>query len=73
MVTIIYFIIYLSNLFCIICINSTNNFFVSNIFKKIIPIEHFNKIIGKKYNLNIKIIQSKNITNEFHVNTSLIY
>ena len=70
MVTIVYFIIYLLNLFCIICINSRNNFFISTIFKKIIPIEHLNKI-KEKYNLNIQVLQGKNIINEFHINTSL--
>ena len=70
MVTIIYFIIYLSNLFCIICINSRKNFFISTILKKIIPVEHFNKI-EEKYNLNIQVFQDKNITKEFHINTSL--
>lgn len=70
MVTIIYFIIYLSNLFCIICINSRNNFFISAILEKILPIEHLNKI-KEKYNLNIQVIKGKIITNEFRINTSL--
>ena len=71
MVTIIYFIIYLSNLFCIICINSRNNFFITKILNKIIPTEHLNKI-KEKYHINIQIFQGINITNEFHINTSYI-
>ena len=66
MVTLIYFIMCLSN---IIYINSQNELLISNFLRKIIPNDIYNKI-KRNYNLNIQIIENKNITHEFLINTS---
>ena len=68
MVILIYFIIYLSN---IICINSQNILLISNFLRKIIPNDKYNKI-KNKYNANIQILENKNISYEFLINTSYI-
>jgi hypothetical protein len=71
MVTLFYFIIYISNIIGLNCINSQNNFFISRIFQLLIPHNKYEKIL-KKYNINIQIIENKNITNEILINTSYI-
>ena len=71
MVTLFYFFIYISNIIGLNCINSQNNFFISRIFQLLIPHNKYEKIL-KKYNINIQIIENKNITNEILINTSYI-
>ena len=69
MVALIYFIIYLSNIICIICLNSHNDSFINGILKRFIPNNKYQKILTN-YNINIQIIENKNITNEFLINTT---
>lgn len=71
MVALIYFLIYLSNIICIICINTQSDFFITKIIKRFISPNNFKKI-QIKYNANIQIIENKNITNEFFINTTYI-
>lgn len=71
MVPLIYFIIYLSNIICIICINNQNNSFITILIQKLFPQRKYNKLV-KKYNINIQITENKKVTNEFFVNTSYI-
>jgi len=71
MVTLFYFSIYISNIIGLVCINAQNNLFISRIFQLFIPHNKYEKIL-KKYNINIQIIENKNIINEFLINTSYI-
>ena len=68
MILLLFLIINISN---IIFINSQNETFISELLRKIIPKNNYQKII-RKYNINIQIIENKVITNEFFVNTSYI-
>ena len=68
MIFLFFFIINISN---IIFINSRNETFISELLRRIVPINNYQKLI-RKYNINIQIIEDKNITNEFFVNTSYI-
>ena len=63
----IYFIVFLSNIFLI----NTQNLFSSNIFIKTLYKHKFQRF-NKQYNISIKIILDKNITNEFFINSTYI-
>ena len=54
MATILFFIIYLSNIICIICFNANNNFFASSILKKVLPSKNYKKLF-RDYNINIQL------------------
>ena len=67
MATLIFFIIYLIN---INIINSQNEF-ISKLYPKIFSKNKYQKL-NKKYNVNIQIIEDRQITHEFLINTSYI-
>ena len=67
MVTLFYFFIYLIN---INIINSQNEF-ISKLYPKLFSKNKYQKL-NNKYNVNIKIIEDKNIAHEFLINTSYI-
>ena len=70
MAAILYIIIYISNLLCILCINTQNDFFISPFLKRILPSSQYEKFFID-YNINIQL-KDKNIEKEFLINTSYI-
>lgn len=70
MAAILYFIIYISNLICIFCFNTQNDFFISPILKKFLPLSQYEKFFTD-YNINIQL-KKDNIEKEFLINTSYI-
>ena len=71
MVTIIFFIIYLSNIICIICINVRNKFLATPIIKKFLQNDKYEKLFID-YNINIQLKNNNNIEREFLINTPYI-
>ena len=69
MATILFFIIYLSNIICIICFNANNNFFASSILKKVLPSKNYKKLF-RDYNINIQLTRDQNIVKEYFINTT---
>ena len=69
MATILFFIIYLSNIICIICINTRNNFFAASIFKKFLPNAQYEKLL-LSYNINIQLKRGYKIEKEYFINTT---
>ena len=70
MAAILYIIIYISNLLCILCINTQNDFFIGPFLKRILPSSQYEKFFID-YNINIQL-RDKNIEKEFLINTSYI-
>ena len=70
MAAILYIIIYISNLLCILCINTQNDFFISPFLKRILSSSQYEKFFID-YNINIQL-KDKNIEKEFLINTSYI-
>ena len=70
MAAILYFIIYISFLICIFCFNTQNDFFISPILKKFLPLSQYEKFFTD-YNINIQL-KNNNIEKEFLINTSYI-
>jgi len=68
MAAILYFIIYISNIIFISCINAERDYFVEPILKKILPTNHYEKLFVD-YNINIQLKTNK-IDKEFLINTS---
>ena len=68
MAAILYFIIYISNIIFISCINAEKDYFVEPILKKILPTTHYEKLFAD-YNINIQLKNNK-INKEFLINTS---
>jgi hypothetical protein len=66
MIVLIHFIIFISNIICIFCINSYDDFFISKVLKRFISPNNFEKI-QKEYNINIQLIENNNITNEIYL------
>jgi hypothetical protein len=72
MVAILYFIIYLLNAICIICINAKKDFFfMSKIIEKFMTPDKYRKIFID-YNINIQLNKNNKIEREFLINTSYI-
>lgn len=72
MVAILYFIIYLLNALCIICINAKKDFFfMSKIIEKFMTPDKYRKIFID-YNINIQLNKNNKIEREFLINTSYI-
>ena len=72
MVAILYFIIYLLNAICIICINAKKEFFfMSKIIEKFMTPDKYRKIFID-YNINIQLNKNNKIEREFLINTSYI-
>lgn len=72
MVAILYFIIYLLNAICIICINAKKDFFfMSEIIEKFMTPDKYRKIFID-YNINIQLNKNNKIEREFLINTSYI-
>lgn len=71
MVTILFLIVYLSNILCIICINVRNKFLATPIIKKILKNDKYEKLFID-YNINIQLINDNNIEKEFLINTPYI-
>jgi hypothetical protein len=69
MATILFFIIYLSNIICIICIKANNNFFASKILKKLLPNKSYKKLF-RDYNINIQLTKDNKIVKEYFINTT---
>ena len=70
MAAILYFIIYISNLISIFCFNTQNDFFISSILKKFLPLSQYEKFFTD-YNINIKLKTDK-FEKEFLINTTYI-
>ena len=75
MVAILYFIIYLLNAICIICINAKKDFFfMSKIIEKFMTPDKYRKIFID-YNINIQLNKNNKIEREFltHLIFQMIY
>ena len=69
MATILFFIIYLSNIICIICIKANNNLFASKILKKLLPNKSYKKLF-RDFNINIQLTKDNKIVKEYFINTT---
>lgn len=69
MATIFFFLIYLSNIICIICIKTRNTLFSASLIKKLLPNKQYEKI-SIDYNINILINEKDKIVKEFFINTT---